>query len=113
MQIIQLCANVVAGQGGVPIGERLYAERPCLETQPDFCQRCDWGVGDRDRELHFDSGEKLLSRFAVFCRNTDGRGWGQWLLIHRYDDHAKPEWGPEKLPGSGDSRPVINVPDNP
>ncbi|HWM06218.1 MAG TPA: DNA polymerase ligase N-terminal domain-containing protein [Actinophytocola sp.] len=52
-------------------------------------------------ELHFDlSGEKLAGRFVLIRLEIDQRGRGQWLLIHKNDDHAVRGWDPENLPRS-------------
>jgi bifunctional non-homologous end joining protein LigD len=52
-------------------------------------------------ELHFDLyGEKLAGRFVLIRRDRDRRGREQWLLVHKNDEHARPDWNPENLPRS-------------
>jgi bifunctional non-homologous end joining protein LigD len=52
-------------------------------------------------ELHFDlHGEKLTGRVVLVRRGTNRSGKEQWLLLHKRDEHAVPDWNPEDHPRS-------------
>ncbi len=73
----------------------------------------DHALGAIERgEVHFDLfGEKLRGRFVLVRRGSRGAAnrradtdhgddKGQWLLVHKHDDHAVSGWDPEDLPRS-------------
>jgi bifunctional non-homologous end joining protein LigD len=52
-------------------------------------------------DLHFDlQGQKLAGRFVLVRRDRDQSGKEQWLLLHKNDEFAQPEWDPEDHPRS-------------
>lgn len=52
-------------------------------------------------ELHADvHGHKLHGRLVLVRRGRDGADAGQWLLLHKRDEHAVEGWEPEDHPRS-------------
>jgi bifunctional non-homologous end joining protein LigD len=50
-------------------------------------------------ELHVDVyGEKLRGRFALIRSSRAAEGSGEWLLVHKHDEHAVTGWDPEVHP---------------
>ncbi|CAN5768079.1 DNA ligase D [soil metagenome] len=61
----------------------------------------DAGRAVRDGELKFSlNGQKLRGRFTLVRTRSDDTAKDDWLLIHKKDEHADPDWNVDDQPHS-------------